>query len=128
MAYRIEWKAQGVHIHQYGDVDIGDMTQMQREGYGDPKIDKIQYILWDGSSINSISLNPTEIRKIASQDIGASHWKKNIVHATVSKTKEVERVCREYMGILKVTVPNWKFQNFGSLCEAEDWIHSNLKS
>lgn len=125
MAYTIEWQDQGVYIRQYGNVDFADMVKMQISGYGNPNIDAVKYIIWDGSLISQISLKTIDLKNIASQDVGASYWKKDILHATVSRTKEVQQVCKNYIEILESIVPSWTFRNFSSAHEAENWIQSH---
>ena len=125
MPYKIIWEERGIYINQYGIVDLDDIVKMQHEGYGSTQIDNINYIIWDGTKIDDISLTRDQQVIIAAQDIGASHWKKNIYHATVSSKEKINFFCKRHIEILEEIVKGWKFKHFKSLDEARHWIKSS---
>ncbi len=120
MGYNLIWNDKSLTIKLHGIVD----TETQKgvlEIYKDPKVDKLDSILWDGRPVDKLSVSKNDVALCSAHAIGQSFIKPNVRVAILVPPKidfEPLTTFTEKVNSLS----SWEAKLFYKVSDANDWM------
>jgi len=124
MLYNITWEKQGLVLQHYGIVTAEDFAVSVNEIYSDSRIDNINYMIFDASTLDQLLLNENEVMKIAGVDKGASYYVLNIKLALVAHDENVLKLFNQYIEASRRLDSHWEVNVFDNVEDARSWASS----
>ncbi len=126
MPHQLTWEKKGV-LSQYS----GPFTEaLHAEGlhklFGDPRIDRIKYIIGDYSGVNGNLLTEEYIDYPVAITTGAARYLKELKVALVARDPDIIKLCHQFRELAKSINAHWKFQIFDDIESARKWVNSSL--
>jgi hypothetical protein len=120
MPYDVQWEPKGVYWRFCGEVSGLEVLQSNLEAYGDPRFGELKYQIADFLEIESLDMEPSEVKKLAYLDKAAAKSNPHIKVALVAQRETLEahaRLHADYAGYSP-----WETEVFEGLNEARAWL------
>lgn len=124
MPHSVHWQPEGVCVKFSGTIGSPEITATYEEISGDPRSDRIRYILHDflGAS-RSTSVTLSDVKVFVALEMGASYGQTHPVwRAEVATDPSICDFLKYFRAVRTSPDP---FQIFGTAEEARAWLNSN---
>ena len=121
MPYEHTWEERGVYRRYYGTITGGELLKAVEEVGGDPRFDRIRYVLNDCLGVEQVKITHDEIELVAAIDKGASLSNSDIKVAIVATGQVVLELATLYSD-LSDQYMIYPTRIFPSLEQARDWV------
>ncbi len=124
MGYNLTWNDKSLTIKLHGIVD----TETQKgvlEIYKDPKVDKLDSILWDGRSVDKLSVSKNDVVLCSAYAIGQSFTKPNVKVAILVPPKIDFKPLTTFTEKVN-SLSSWEAKLFHKVRDANDWMDRRL--
>jgi len=122
MPYTKDWEAEGVVTTFFGNVNIEEVINADKEFYEDPRSDTSKYQITDFTGIIPESANDTDIQIIAAFDAGSSVSIPLLKVALVTDDQHVKSLCEKYIYYSQRLNSTWKFKICDNIQNAREWV------
>ena len=120
MPCEIEWKPNGVVKHLTGSVSAEQLLRAIVDTQGDPRFDRLRYVVADCLDCADFIFHPSEIQEMAALGKAGFISNRNIRIAIVATLPAAIAGATQYASSPLNAFPT---RIFGSREEAEQWIH-----
>lgn len=127
MSYQVNWELNGVYVQFCGAFDGSSNNAANEEIYNDPRVDNIDFMIWDLTEIASIDIDEDDIEYAAGMDYSAScSHVKNIKLALVTNENDeiLKQACLHYKEATSACEISWGIKLFHDLESARNWVNS----
>ncbi len=122
MPYRLSWENNVLHIRLVGDVTLENIREYENLIWSDPRFDQLDYVLWDGSHIDSLELPVEEAEFSAAYSKGSSLSNASIKMAMVVTDPDMQSLVEAYVAFLQYVDTPWTLKVFDSIDPAKEWL------
>lgn len=120
MSYSTTWEESGVVWTFRGRVTGDEILKANREIYGDPRFDRLQYQIVDLTAVESFDVTEEEMAVIAAHDRAAARSRPHVRIAVAAEDEMIKDLSAFYDAAM-VGSP-WHQQIFDSMREAREWV------
>ena len=122
MPYRLSWENNVLHIRLTGDVTLENIREYENLIWSDPRFDRLDYVLWDGSHIDSLELPVEEAEFSAAYSKASSLSNASIKVAMVVTDPDMQSLVEAYVAFLEYVDTPWTLKVFDSIDPAKEWL------
>ena len=120
MSYRHRWIGNDIAFTFEGEIDFDELDQANCEVYNDPRLDLMNYAIYDFTQAKCFNLTDEEIRVIAELDNCISKWNMNLRLACLGHdNNNVKDVITHYIESMKDS--DWKIKCFTDHGQTISW-------
>ena len=119
MNYVFEWIDDNPHVAFFGNVDYALINEATERIYGDQRLDNMKYLICNLENVESLSLDPVEMKIISVLDRYIYPYNQHLKIAGVVKDQKIREMILKYMEDMKDL--NWKIKIFSSFNDALAW-------
>ena len=120
MDYQNVWEAEGVYRKYYGTLTGKIIREAVEKVEGDPRFDRIRYVLNDYLDNTDMNVTESELKAIAAIDSIASITNKNIKIAQVTTHQDIIDLVTRYDNRLEENT--YQTRVFSNLADARQWL------
>jgi hypothetical protein len=120
MPYEVQWESRGVYWRFFGKVSGREVMQSNLEVYGDSRFEELKYQIADFLAIESLEMNPSEVKKIAYMDKAAANSNPQIRVALVANPDTL--ITHIDLHTDYAVYSPWETEVFETLEEARTWL------
>ncbi len=127
MSYQVNWELNGVYVRFDGVFDGRSNNAANEEIYSDPRVDNIDFQIWDLTEIDGIDIDEDDIEYAAGMDCSAaSSHVRNIKLALITNEKDEfsTQACLHYIEAVTACEISWDIKLFHDLESARNWVIS----
>ncbi|MET0101916.1 MAG: hypothetical protein ABW078_09325 [Sedimenticola sp.] len=125
MPYEIVWEEKGLHVKNHGRLMEQDLYEQIDETNTDPRIEKIDYMIWDALDVEHLIAHGSSTLIPAITDVRLSERIGRIKNALVATDPHIIEICRHYMAHMERFGSKWDVRLFDDLVLARDWIETD---
>lgn len=120
MPYTLHWEEKGINVVFTGEAVDGDLFQLNRDIYGDPRFLEIDYQLADFLGASNFDVSADTVRELVIMDEAASQKKPDMRIAIVSTKLLILGLTRMYS--YSGGGADWATEVFEDLKSARKWL------
>lgn len=120
MDYQNVWEEEGVYRKYYGTLTGKIIREAVEKVEGDPRFDRIRYVLNDYLDNTDMNVTEYELKAIAAIDSVASISNKKIKIAQVTTRQDIIDLVTDYDSQLEEN--SYKTRVFSNLADARKWL------
>jgi hypothetical protein len=125
MAYEIVWESHGVNKRFWGFVTIAELIESMAKPRGDPRFDRIRYVIYDFLGIEGHEVTENAIAGIAAISSGSQATNPNVAIAILTTRDEIKDLAWLFSSR---TLASHHTRIFSNLVEARAWLDSRPAS
>ena len=122
MSYKHQWEDEGVHVIYFDELKSEDIIKSNSVLVGNPKYNKIKYILSDFENITSAGVSDVDVEVSKLFAVNSSDYNKNVRVALISSNKMLQALIEQYINKTLVDIPGAQQKLFDNLSEARQWV------
>jgi hypothetical protein len=119
MNYVFEWMGDNPHVIFFGDIDLAMINEATERIYGDPRLDRMKYLVCNFDKVERFKGNPEKLKTIIELDRYFFPWNQHLKIAGVFNDQKIREIVLEYTELVKDS--KWKLKIFSSLDDALVW-------
>ena len=119
MPLTLEWDGQIVIQRVTGEVNVAEVLASKRELQGDPRFDRLRFLLQDLTGMTGWHLSPLQIEQLEAFDRGSMHINPSLRRAFVVRQ---ELVAPMETGLRSVRIRGYETRFFTSHADARAWF------
>jgi hypothetical protein len=122
MPYEVIWEPRGVLKRYFGHVSKADHADSTQELFGDPRFDRVRYVINDFTAADSHSIDDEEIIAYTAGRIGCATYQPDIHGVFVANSPEMVALCK-LMSDPQYEIPH-ETRIFSTLADGRNWLKS----
>ncbi len=124
MPYKIDWEKDGVLVRFWGIFNYQENTGANMEVSGDPRLEDLNYAIWDLSGISDQQMSKAQIEMAAIQDQLISHRLPRLKLALFATEESTRRLCEQYLAQYQTRQTGWQFLMSDDMENIRAWVGS----
>jgi hypothetical protein len=125
MAHEIVWESDGVNKRFWGFVTIAELIESVAKPRGDPRFDRIRYVIYDFLGIDGHEVTENAIAGIAAISSDGLAPNPNVNIAILTTRDEIKDLAWLFSSR---TLASYQARIFSNLAEAREWLDSRPPS
>lgn len=122
MAHETKWEENGIYMNLYNTVNSEEIFEMNVENSDNPRVDDINYFIWDSSNVKKFEVEEDDANLAAIFNASMESHVKNIKGAYVINDKFIRTLINKYIKNIEKLGSTWTFMIFDNLEDARKWI------